>query len=117
MNYVANEMVRDRETKMKETLKIIGLESWIYSLSFLVQQSFWLIFPCLSVALSIYFLNVDLLNFGSIVVLFFQFWFYSLGMLSFTMMISNFFSSSKLVTMILSFIFFIPTGIAMSSLA
>jgi uncharacterized membrane protein YjgN (DUF898 family) len=35
-NYVANEMVRDGETKMKETLKIMGLRPWIYSLSFLV---------------------------------------------------------------------------------
>ena len=35
-NYVANEMVRDGETKMKETLKIMGLKPWIYSLSFMV---------------------------------------------------------------------------------
>jgi lysozyme family protein len=35
-NYVANELVRDKETKMKETLKIMGLKPWIYSLSFMV---------------------------------------------------------------------------------
>lgn len=35
-NYISNQMVRDRETKMKETLKIMGQESWIYALSFAI---------------------------------------------------------------------------------
>ena len=34
--YIGNQMVKDRETKMKETLKIMGLKSWIYALAFLV---------------------------------------------------------------------------------
>jgi len=29
-------MVKDRETRMKESLKIMGLEPWIYALGFIV---------------------------------------------------------------------------------
>ena len=35
-NYVGNQMVKDRETRMKESLKIMGLEPWVYALAFLV---------------------------------------------------------------------------------
>ena len=114
-NYVANEMVRDGETKMKETLKIMGLKPWIYALSFMVQQGLWLIFPCLSLTMCLYLFLSDLLDGGTVVLLFFCFWLYSLGMLSLTMVLSNFFSNSKLVNMVLNVIFFIPTGIAMST--
>ena len=114
-NYVANEMVRDGETKMKETLKIMGLKPWIYALSFMVQQGLWLIFPCLSLTVCLYLFLSDLIDGAAVVVLFFCFWLYSLGMLSLTMVLSNFFTNSKLVNMVLNVIFFIPTGIAMST--
>lgn len=52
----------------------------------------------------------------AIVPLFFCFWFYSLGMLSLTMVFSNFFTNSKLVNMVLNVIFFIPTGVAMGTI-
>jgi len=51
--YIANQMVKDRETKMKETLKIMGCQSWIYAISFLVQRSIWIILPSLAMSLSI----------------------------------------------------------------
>ena len=115
-NYVANEMVRDKETKMKETLKIMGLKPWIYALSFLVQQGSWLIFPCLSTTITLYVFVSDFLDAAKCVTLFFSFWLYSLGMLSLTMVLSNFFRNSKLVNMTLNVIFFIPTGIAMAGI-
>jgi hypothetical protein len=114
-NYVANEMVRDGETKMKETLKIMGLKPWIYSLSFLVQQGLWLIFPCLALTLCIIVEMSEVIDGSATAPLFFCFWLYSLGMLSLTMVFSNFFSNSKLVNMVLNVIFFVPTGIAMAT--
>ena len=30
---------------MKETLKIMGLETWVYSLAFLVQRGIWMTLP------------------------------------------------------------------------
>ena len=115
-NYVANEMVRDGETKMKETLKIMGLKPWIYALSFMVQQGLWLIFPCLSLTTCFYYFLQDLIDGSTAAVIFFCLWLYSLGMLSLTMVLSNFFSNSKLVNMVLNVIFFIPTGIAMAAI-
>jgi len=114
-NYVANEMVRDGETKMKETLKIMGLKPWIYSLSFLVQQGLWLIFPCLALTICIIVEMSEVIEGSAAAPLFFCFWLYSLGMLSLTMVFSNFFSNSKLVNMVLNVIFFVPTGIAMAT--
>ena len=90
-NYVANELVRDKETKMKETLKIMGLKPWIYSLSFLVQQGLWLIIPCLSMTITIYIFCSEVIDAADMAAIFFSLWFYSLGMLSLTMVLSNFF--------------------------
>ena len=115
-NYVANEMVRDKETKMRETLKIMGLRPWIYSLSFLVQQGLWLIFPCLALTISMVVLMSEILDGGAAAALFFCFWLYSLGMLTLTMVLSNFFTNSKLVNMVLNVICFIPSGIAMAAI-
>lgn len=115
-NYVANEMVRDKETKMKETLKIMGLKPWIYSLSFLVQQGLWLIIPCFSMTITIYLFCSEVIDAADMAAIFFSLWFYSLGMLSLTMVLSNFFSNSKLVNMVLNVILFIPTGIAMTAI-
>jgi hypothetical protein len=57
----------------------------------------------------------EIIDVVAAVPLFFCFWLYSLGMLSLTMVFSNFFSNSKLVNMVLNVIFFIPTGIAMAT--
>lgn len=113
-NYISNEMVRDRETKMKETLKIMGLRPWIYALSFMVQQGIFCIFPCLAMTIFIKVFNPELVDGVGLTILFFSTWLFSLSMLSLAMVFSNFFSSSKLVGMVLNVIFFVPTGIAMS---
>lgn len=42
---------------MKETLKIMGQESWIYALSFIVQRGIWMLFPTLFVSVFIYIFN------------------------------------------------------------
>ena len=63
-NYIGNQMVKDRETKMKETLKIMGCESWIYALSFMIQRGVWMIFPTIFVSIFIFLFNQDNIEFG-----------------------------------------------------
>ena len=107
-------MVKDRETKMKETLKIMGCESWIYALSFMVQRGVWMFFPTFFVSLFIWLFNQEYLTFGTAAILFVMLWFFGMGMLGVAMLIQNFFRNSQLVPMVMPFIFFIPTGIAMT---
>jgi|Transcript_37574 hypothetical protein len=113
-NYIANQMVRDRETRMKESLKIMGLEPWIYSLSFLVQRTIWMILTTFFVCFFIWLLNSEVYSFGLIMQLFLALLLFGTGMLSFTMFAQNFFKDAKLATMVMPFIFFIPTGISMA---
>ena len=113
-NYVANTMVKDRETKMKESLKIMGLEPWLYGLSILFQRSIWNIVPSFFVTLFLGLFNKDVYNTGVYVQIFFMLFFFGLGSCAFTMFVQNFFKDSKLVVMVLPFMFFIPTGVAMT---
>ena len=41
-------------------------------------------------------------------------WFFGMGMLGVTMLLQNFFRNSQLVPMVVPFVFFIPTGVAMT---
>ena len=56
-SYIANQMVKDRETKMAESLKIMGLKPWIYALSFLVQRGIWMTIPTIFVNVFVYLFN------------------------------------------------------------
>ena len=107
-------MTKDRETRMKESLKIMGLQPWIYSLSFLVQRTLWMILTTFFVCFFIWLLNSETYSFGVIMKLFLALLFFGMGMLSFTMFAQNFFKDPKLATMVMPFLFFIPTGMSMS---
>ena len=61
--YIFNEMVRDRETRMKESLKIMGLNKWMYALSFLVQRGIWVTVTCFILTMMSYFINLDYIKF------------------------------------------------------
>lgn len=58
--------------------------------------------------------NSGTYGFGMIMKLFAGLMLFGMGMLSFTMFAQNFFKDSKLVTMVMPFLFFVPTGISMS---
>lgn len=109
--YIAGQMVRDRETKMKESLKIMGLETWIYALGMLVQRSIYMILPSFIVCMWILVFLSDTYSFGTIFVLFIQMIFFGIGLCAFSMFISNFFSDYKLIGMALPAILYIPTGV------
>ena len=64
--YIFNEMVKDRETKMKESLKIMGLNKYMYALSFLLQRAIWVTFTCLIMSIMILVMNSGSLSFGQV---------------------------------------------------
>ena len=66
------------------------------------------------VCLFIWLTNSNTYGFGVILTLFAALLMFGMGMLSFTMFAQNFFKDSKLVTMVLPFLFFVPTGISIS---
>jgi len=111
--YIAGELVRDRETRMKESLKIMGLNTWTYALAMLVQRTIYMIVPTVIVALWILIFLSDVYNFGEIFSLFIQMLFLGIGLAAFSMFISNFFSDYKLVGMALPAILYIPTGVSL----
>merc|ERR1719264_184879 len=111
--YIAGELVRDRETRMKESLKIMGLNTWTYALAMLVQRTVYMIVPTVIVALWILIFLSDVYNFGEIFSLFIQMLFLGIGLAAFSMFISNFFSDYKLVGMALPAILYIPTGVSL----
>ena len=47
-------------------------------------------------------------------VLFVMLWFFGMGMLGVTMLLQNFFRNSSLIAMVVPFVFFIPTGVALT---
>jgi len=69
-SYIANQMVKDRETRMKESLKIMGLQPWIYSMGFFVQRSLWMMLTTFMVCLFIWALNTNTYSIGKIIGLF-----------------------------------------------
>ena len=64
--YIAGELVRDRETRMKESLKIMGLNTWTYALAMLVQRTIYMIVPTVIVAIWILIFLSDVYNFGEL---------------------------------------------------
>ena len=60
--YIFNEMVKDRETKMKESLKIMGLNKYMYALSFLLQRAIWVAFTCFIMSGIICFMTIGTLT-------------------------------------------------------
>lgn len=62
--FIFNEMVRDRETKMKESLRIMGLNKYMYALSFMVQRGIWVTLTCLIITIMTYALNSSNIGFG-----------------------------------------------------
>ena len=99
---------------MKESLKIMGLEPWIYALGFLIQRAIWMLLTVSFVCIFIWLINSGTYSGGEIFILFVALWWYGLGMLTFTMFAQNVFTNPRLITMLLPFLFFVPTGVAMN---
>jgi len=58
-------------------------------------------------------INTQYIDFGMAVQLFFAIWLLAFDTLALSLLLQNFFSDSKLASMIAPFILFLPTGLAM----
>ena len=106
-------MVRDRENKMKESLKIMGLNKYMYALSILLQRSIWVAVTCFIIAIMTYALNPDFITFGTAMKLFVALLFLAINNLGLSLVVQNFFKDSKLAAICAPFLLFLPTGIAL----
>ncbi len=111
--FIFNEMVKDRETKMKESLKIMGLNKYMYALSFLIQRAIWTTLSCLIISMMTYFLNSDQISLSQGLTLFVALWLLAVDFLGLSLVIQNFFRDPKLAAICAPFLLFLPTGIAM----
>lgn len=75
-----------------------------------------MLFPTVCVSGAILWFSSDFYDFGDIGPLFVALWMLGMGMCSFAMFLQNFFKNSKLAPMVLPFLFFVPTGVAMTIL-
>ena len=73
-----------------------------------------MMFPTGFVSLFIWLFNQENIESGKAGVLFVMLWFFGMGMLGVTMLLQNFFRNSQLIPMVIPFVFFIPTGVAMT---
>ena len=89
---------------MKESLKMMGLQPWIYALGFLIQRFIWMIFTTFIVCFFIWLWMSEIYSFGLMMKLFLALMLFGTGMMSFTMFSQNFFKDSKLATMVMPFI-------------
>lgn len=111
--YIFSEMVHERESRMKESLKIMGLNKWMYPLSFMLQRGIWLAFTCLCFTLMIYVFNTDYLGFGDLISLYITTWLLGIGNLSMCMVLQNLFSDSKMASFLAFFIIFGPVSVSL----
>ena len=111
--FIITELVRDRETKMKESLRIMGLNKYMYTLSYLVQRAIWTTLTVLIITLMTYILNSDLISIGQGVQIFFAMWLLAVDSLGMSLVVSNFFTDPKLAAICAPFLLFLPTGIAL----
>jgi len=111
--FIFNEMVKDRENKMKESLKIMGLNKYMYALAYLLQRMMWATLTTLLMTMMTFTLNADSISFGQAMKLFLAVWLLAVDMLGVSLVLQNFFSDSKLAAICAPFALFLPTGVAM----
>ncbi len=105
-------MVADKETKMRETLKILSTSSSAYTMSYFVSQGLFVILTGLIVSLGFNF------SYGNpagdsapVYVLFLGTILFGLALMSLSMIISTIFTDSKLSAQVGMFIIMLPTSI------
>lgn len=114
--HIFSEMVQERENRMKESLKIMGLNKYMYPLAIMLQRGIWTLFMSIIFCVLIYAFNADNLSFGQFITLIFAVWFLSLGNMSICAVLQNFFSDYKLAAIVGAFFVFIPVSLALISI-
>ena len=87
------ELVVDKETKMRETLRIMRMRSSVYALTHFFTHGILSLVPAITVTV-VCMLNI--FSFSDAVIFFSSVIFYGLSMISKTILLSRFFSDSKM---------------------
>ena len=114
--YIFSEMVQERENRMKESLKIMGLNKYMYPLSIMIQRGLWTLFTAILLSMMTYVFNTDHLSFGQFIALSIATWFLALGNMGICAVLQNFFSDNKLAAIVGAFLVFVPVSIALISI-
>ena len=105
--FVLNEVVADKESRMRETLRIMSLNRWSYALSYFIKQGIFAMFTSIVLFFTFYFaMTVNLgkgnegvdKNFRQYNILFWGFVLFGLNIVSLSMVLSTMFTDSKLST-------------------
>lgn len=106
-----SEPVVDKETKMKETLKILSMRPSIYGLSYFLMQALFSMFTTIIVTLTLCLLGF--FTFKEFLLFFIAVMFYGLAMIFKSMAISTLFSDSKVAGQLGSLILIAPLALFM----
>mmetsp|Transcript_12155 Transcript_12155/g.8845 ORF Transcript_12155/g.8845 Transcript_12155/m.8845 type:complete len:156 (-) Transcript_12155:133-600(-) len=110
--YILGQVVFEKETKIKETLRIMSLKISPYGLSFVLAQSIFNFFIC--VIVTIFYLIKNMIEPDLFIGFFFCTFFFSLALINFSLMVSVFFSDSKVSVQIGTLIIILPMAIYMT---
>ena len=109
--FVLSEPVVDKETKMRETLKILSMRTSVYGLSYFITQAIFSLFTALLVTLTFWLLRF--FSFGGGLVFFISMILYGLSMIFKSMALSTLFSDSKVASQIGSLVLIAPMALFM----
>ena len=92
--FVLSDAVTEKQTRMRETLKIMGMRTWVNGLSYFVTHAIFSIYTAILVTITFWVLRFFTFEEGLILFLLVNI--YSIAMIFMTMTVSTFFSDAKL---------------------
>jgi hypothetical protein len=110
-------LVADKETKMRESMKIMSLNWFAYSFSYYMTQFLVVCVLALALVLSVWLPIQGKSGFGSVLVFAISTLAFGMSLLSLSMWISTLFSDAKLSATIGQLLVVFPSSIAMAVIA
>jgi hypothetical protein len=104
--FILMQMVLDKQTKMRETLKIMSMKTGAYGLSYFLSQVFFVVFT--TVVFAIMFVTTNTVTLGNGLIMVFALLLQGLALLLFSMSISTLFSDPRLSVQLGSLLLFLP---------
>ncbi len=114
VRFILNNTVYEKETKMRESLKIMSLEEGAYALSYLLAQMVFITFS--DIIFVITFLVTNVFTLAYIVPVFFNIFFFGASLIMFCLALSTVFSDSRLAVQVGNVIVLIPMLVYVSIL-
>lgn len=113
---MVTEMVTERSNKMRESLKIMGLNQYVYAFSHVLLRAIVSTLLGILLALFIWLYNKEHIEFSSFLLLAAAFILNNLNTLTFVLVLQNFFENARMSAIILPTLQMFPTGVAMLSI-